>query len=415
MIYAAAYCRVSTDQEDQKHSFVSQKNYFESYIQTQPDWKLYQIYADEGVTGTSTKQRPAFQRMIQDAEAGRFQLILTKEVSRFSRNILDTISYTRKLNACGVAVRFTSDGIDTREPDSELRLSILGSLAQEESRRTSCRVKWGQTRRMEQGVVFGRSLLGYTVKEGHLTIEPGEAEVVRWIFHQYGIEKKGTTTIARELEAAGLRTARGNPHWSPSYLVKLLKNEKYVGDLVQKKTVTPDYLTHQKGPNHGQEPLIVLTDHHEAIIDRDLWQTVQEELKRRSRKPKDGSSGSGCRYLFSGKIRCGVCGAVFVAREKTQKDGTSYRRWSCGTARRRQTEKDKTFTVCSAHKTIRDTLVSEMLRQALQSLPIDQKTLLQSVGNILRTVTETLQDTDQQHTLEQKQKKIEKKKALALD
>ena len=153
---------------------------------------------------------------------------------------MDTISYTRELKALGIAVVFANDNINTLEPDAELRLSIMASLAQEESRRTSSRVKWGQSRRMEQGVVFGRSLLGYDVKGGDLIVNPKEAELVKLIFSKYGLEKKGTTVIARELREAGYRTHRGNVRWSPSHIVKILKNEKYVGDLVQKKTFTPD-------------------------------------------------------------------------------------------------------------------------------------------------------------------------------
>ena len=187
MIKVASYCRVSTDRDDQANSFESQQRYFKEYIDRQPDWELYQVYADEGITGTSTKKRAAFNRMIADAHLGKFHLILTKEVSRFSRNILDTITYTRELKALGVGVLFMNDGISTLEPDAELRLSIMGSIAQEESRKTSTRVKWGQTRRMEQGVVFGRSLLGYDVKDGCLTVNPEGAEIVRLIFYKYGV------------------------------------------------------------------------------------------------------------------------------------------------------------------------------------------------------------------------------------
>ena len=186
MIMVASYCRVSTDKEDQANSFASQQRYFKEYIDRQPDWELYRVYADEGITGTSTKKRVQFNHMISDAKMGKFQIILTKEVSRFSRNILDTIGYTRELKALGVGVLFMNDGINTLEPDAELRLSIMGSIAQEESRKTSTRVKWGQTRQMERGVVFGRSMLGYDVKDGTLTINPEGAELVRLIFHKYG-------------------------------------------------------------------------------------------------------------------------------------------------------------------------------------------------------------------------------------
>ena len=196
LIKAAGYCRVSTAKDDQANSFESQQRYFKEYINRQPDWEFYEIYADEGITGTSTKKRTRFNQMINDAYMGKFNIIITKEVSRFSRNILDTISYTRELKALGVYVIFMNDGITTSDPDAELRLSIMGSLAQEESRKTSARVKWGQTRQMEQGVVSGRSMLGYDVKDGKMTVNPEGAEIVRLIFHKYGNEKKGTSVIA---------------------------------------------------------------------------------------------------------------------------------------------------------------------------------------------------------------------------
>lgn len=277
MIMVASYCRVSTDKEDQANSFASQQRYFKEYINRQPDWELYRVYADEGLSGTTTKKRIEFNQMISDAKMGKFKIILTKEVSRFSRNILDTIGYTRELKTLGVGVLFLNDGINTLDSDAELRLSIMGSIAQEESRKTSTRVKWGQTRQMERGVVFGRSMLGYDVKGGKLTINPEGAELVRLIFYKYGVEKKGTSIIAREMREAGYLTFSGNPRWNNTHIVKILKNEKYVGDLVQKKTYTPDYLTHQKKSNNGAEEKVCLTNHHEAIIDRDLWNTVQAE------------------------------------------------------------------------------------------------------------------------------------------
>ena len=238
MLKIAGYCRVSTDKEDQANSFASQQQFFREYITRNPDWELHEIYADEGITGTSTKKRVQFNRMINDAHSGRFQMILTKEVSRFSRNILDTIFYTRELKALGIGVIFMTDGFSSLDADAELRLSIMGSIAQEESRKTSARVKWGQTRQMERGVVFGTSMLGYDVKNGEMKINPAGAEIVRQIFYKYGIEKKGSTVIARELQEAGCQTRTQKAVWSAGYILKILKNEKYAGDLVQKKTFT---------------------------------------------------------------------------------------------------------------------------------------------------------------------------------
>ena len=331
MIPVAGYCRVSTDHADQANSFSAQKRYFSSYILNHPDWILYQIYADEGITGTSTRHREQFNHMIQDARDGKFQLILSKEVSRFSRNLLDTIVFTRELARLGVGVIFLTDGIDTREPDAELRLSIMASIAQEESRKTSLRVRWGQLRQMERGVVFGRSLLGYQVKAGVLSVEPIGAAIVKQIFEKYTLEKKSASVIARELEKSGIAASTGKTSWKPSHIIKILKNETYVGDLIQGKTWTPDYLTHQKKYNHDPEKQIYLPNHHEAIIDRTLWLATQLELSRRSRR-SSAASGPSVSYPLSGRIFCGSCGSSCVLRSKKNRNGTMVKKWRCATA-----------------------------------------------------------------------------------
>lgn len=419
MIKVASYCRVSTDQDDQANSFESQQRYFKEYIDRQPDWELYQVYADEGITGTSTKKRAAFNQMIADARLGKFQLILTKEVSRFSRNILDTITYTRELKVLGVGVLFMNDGISTLEPDAELRLSIMGSIAQEESRKTSTRVKWGQTRRMEQGVVFGRSLLGYNVKDGRLTVDPDGAEIVRLIFYKYGVEKKGTTVIARELREAGCRTHTGNVKWSAGHIVKILKNEKYVGDLVQKKTITPDYLSHAKKYNHGEEELVIIRDHHEPIIDRELWDTVQRELKKRNRNGELGAGHSN-RYVFSGKIKCGECGASFVSRKKTRKDGSLYRRWSCYTATSeglKRLDGQGNEVGCDIGKLLREELALDILRQTLAALRMEHKGIIQNVTSLALEAIQMSEagNSDRAEELEYEIGQLNRKKADVLD
>ena len=323
---AAAYARVSTEKDDQANSLASQKNYFADYIGRQSDMELSNVYFDEGISGTQTRKRSGFNQMIQDALNGNFNLILTKEVSRFARNTVDTLFYTRELKKAGVGVVFTIDHIDTRQSDGELRLTIMASLAQEESRKTSERVKWGQQRRMEQGVVFGRDLLGYRVKNGMLSINPEEVPVVKAIFHKYTNEGKGVHVIARELIEEGLRPKRISL-WSDTVILRILQNEKYVGDLCQKKTFTPDYLTHKKKYNRGEEEKIYIKDHHEAIIDRDLWNRTQAERKRRSLSAAQKSRHSS-RYWCSGKICCGECGSRFVSRTKKLKKGT-YKAWRC--------------------------------------------------------------------------------------
>ena len=323
----AAYCRVSTDSDDQANSFESQQRYFRQYIERNPDWKLYEVFADEGISGTNTKKRKEFNRMIACAKKGDFDLIITKEISRFARNTLDSIYYTRDLKKHGVGVIFMNDNINTLDGDAELRLAIMSSIAQEESRKTSERVKWGQKRQMEQGVVFGRSMLGYDVKGGKMTINEEGARVVRLIFHKFVNEGKGTHIIARELREEGINPMRVKK-WSNTVILRVIRNEKYCGDLVQKKTYTPDFLSHEKKYNRGQEEFVIIKDHHKPIISRELFDEANRILDAKSLSQK-GKAKHSNRYPFSGKIKCGCCGSSYVARYKTRKDGSRYKAWRC--------------------------------------------------------------------------------------
>lgn len=410
MIRVAGYCRVSTDHADQANSFHSQQMFFREYIKHHAQWELCEIYADEGITGTSTHKRSQFNRMVQDARDGKFQLIITKEVSRFSRNILDTIAYTRELKALGIGVLFLIDGIDTMKPDAELYLSIMASLAQEESRKTSARVVWGQTRQMERGVVFGQSLLGYDVKDGHITVNPEGAEIVRLIFHKYALEQVGTSEIARFLTREGYCTYRGSTKWNPATVIKILNNEKYAGDLVQKKTYTPDFLTHKKKNNKGAVPLITISNHHEPIISREVWTLAQERL-RRNNKRTAGKSGHSNRYVFSGKIRCAECGSSFVGRFKYLKDGTKVRRWSCCKAT------NEGAAGCDVGRLVRDDDAMHMLKAAIQSLPVDFDAVVRNVTEmaldaILEEQKEARDDPEQ---LRQELTRILQKKEAVMD
>lgn len=328
MLRVAAYARVSTDTSDQLNSLENQITFFKKYIMADTEWEYTRIYVDEGISGTNIKKRAGFQMMLEEAYEKKFDLLLTKEISRFARNTLDSIFYTRKLKEYGIGVIFLNDGINTLDEDAELRLTIMASIAQEESRKTSVRVKWGQKRSMEQGVVFGRDLLGYKVISGKLYIDLNEAETVKTIFHKFVYEKKGVSTIARELTLAGIPTALHNKVWHGNVVLKILKNEKYQGDLIQKKTYTPDYLLHEKKLNTGQEEKIYHKNHHEPIIDRELFDKAQKELHRRSKavRKKDKHSS---KYCFSGLIKCGICGASYVVRKKTGKNGGEYRYWKC--------------------------------------------------------------------------------------
>lgn len=388
----AAYARVSTDKEDQSNSLASQRSYFADYINNHDGWKLTEVYYDEGKSGTQTRKRDGFNRMIDDALSNEFDLILTKEVCRFARNTVDTLSFTRKLKDAGVGVIFTIDNIDTRDADGELRLTIMASLAQEESRKTSERVRWGQSRQMEKGVVFGRDLLGYTVDKGIISINEAEVPVVKAIFNKYTNEGKGTHIIARELLEEGLKPMKIKS-WSNVVILRALKNEKYVGDLCQKKTYTPNYLTHGKKYNRGAEEMIYIKDHHEGIIDRELWNRTQEELKRRSPSDEQKSKHSN-RYWCSGKIYCAECGNRYVSRTKHLKNGTIYKAWRCLAAARNGALKydtdgkyvgcdntsinDKTFQICMKYcinlvQGSKDEIKREILREIAQLKKIDTK------------------------------------------
>lgn len=399
----AAYCRVSTDSSDQANSLASQENYFREYIERNPKWELSQVFVDSGMTGTSTKKRTAFNQMISEAIAGNFSLILTKEISRFARNTLDSIYYTRKLKEHGVGVIFMNDNINTLDPDAELRLTIMSSIAQEESRKTSDRVKWGQKRRMEQGVVFGRDLLGYDVRGGKLYVNEEGAKIVRLIFHKYVNEGKGTHVIARELQEAGIQTSTYMKQWSKTVILRVLRNEKAVGDLIQKKTITPSYLTHEKKYNKGEEEFVILHNHHEPIISRELFDHAQQELVRRSPSSEQKAKHSN-RYCFSGKIKCAVCGSSFVSRTKKRKDGSIYKAWRCyqaATHGSKHTDQCGAMVGCSCPSVNEDDL-KLIMQKIIKSLLFDKKALIKTVGDVAAEVLQTGKKSDDGKSIETK-------------
>jgi len=365
-IVVSPYCRVSTDKDDQVNSLDSQIKYFSSFIKNHPNWTLGEIYYDEGISGTSVKKRKNFNRLIDDALAGRVQFIITKEVSRFARNTVDTLVFTRQLKDRNVGVYFVLDNINTLDSDGELRLTIMASLAQEESRKTSERVKWGQKRRMEQGVVFGHDLLGYSVVNGILIIKPDEAKLVKTIFNKF-LEGFGSHSLAQILRTNGAKS-RHSKQWCNTTVLKMLRNEKYVGDLCQKKTYTTDFLSHNRKYNRNLDDMVYLKDHHEPIIDRDTWQKVQQELARRSPDDVIKSKHSN-RYWCSGKLVCGECGRRFAKRAKKLKNGENIKAWRCYNA------------ACNGRKkTIGDTQVG------CDSFAVNEAVLVKCIGETINYV-----------------------------
>lgn len=411
----AAYARVSTDKDDQTNSLENQKTYFKNYILDHEDWQLAEVYYDEGISGTQTKKRQGFRHMIEDAENKEIDLIVTKEVSRFARNTVDTLSYTRKLKDFGVGVIFTLDNIDTRDSDGEFRLTIMASIAQEESRKISQRVKWGQKRQMEKGVVFGRDLLGYTVHHGVLAINQEEAPIIKAIFHMYTNEGKGTHVIARELSENGMRPKRVH-QWSNTVILKILRNEKYVGDLCQKKTFTPNYLTHTKKYNHGEEDTVYLKDHHEAIIDRDLWERTQNELERRSPSADQKSKHSN-RYWCSGKLFCAECGNRFVSRTKRLKNGEQYKAWRCHATAAHGTLKEDADgnSIGCNNNSINDKALQACMSYCISLIQSEKDSLREEILSEIALVQKnTVKKTDTKR-IKKKIEQLEIKKRKAID
>ena len=287
---AAIYARVSTEHEEQLSALENQKDWYKPILEQHPEWDIVEMYVDEGVTGTSAKKRKNFMRMIADAERGKFDLILTREVSRFARNTVDTLQYTRSLKAKGVEVYFINDNIKTFDGDGELRLTIMATLAQDESRKTSVRVKAGQQTSMENGVIYGNgNILGYDKVGKEMIINPEQAETVRMIYDWY-LAGEGIRSIQFKLEQAGRLTAMGKTTWHMTNISKILKNTFYCGIITYHKQWTPDYLEQKKINNHGEIERTLVQGTHEPIVTVEEFEKVQEIMKSHQREHPEASA-----------------------------------------------------------------------------------------------------------------------------
>ena len=281
------YARVSTEHEAQLSALENQKDWYGPILLHNPDWKLEEMYVDEGITGTSAKKRPQFMKMIEDANNRKFDMIITREVSRFARNIVDTLTYTRQLKAKGVEVFFITDNIRTFDPDGELRLAIMAMLAQDESRKTSVRVKSGQQTSMEKGVYYGNgNILGYDRNGREYVVNPEQAKTVRMIFDWY-LDGMGIRSIQFNLESAGRLTAMGKAKWHMATIAKVLKNPFYCGILKYHKQWTPDYLEQKKINNIGDMPFTIVRGTHKALITEEEFNAVQAKIGSRHREQKN--------------------------------------------------------------------------------------------------------------------------------
>ena len=332
-----AYCRVSTDNEDQLSSLEAQVNFYSKLIANNPAWEFAGIYADEGISGTNTKKRAEFNKMIDDCMAGKIDMIMTKSISRFARNTLDCLQYVRQLKDKNIAIFFEKENINTLDGRGDLLISIMSSLAQEESSTLSKITHLGIVYRFQEGKVWvnHKWFLGYTKDEkGNLVIVPEEAEIVRRIFREY-LEGSSAIRIVKGLEKDGLRNGAGHLKWHDSNIFQILKNEKYTGDALLQKYYTVDFLTKKRVRNIGYVPKYFVENSHEGIITREEFAAVQAEIARRNNLrgyTKTGKSEFSSKYPFSGKLYCSLCGSKF----NRQKWGRRKNRkvvWMCANKR----------------------------------------------------------------------------------
>ena len=323
----AGYARVSTDHDDQFTSYEAQIDYYTNYIKGRDDWQFVEVYTDEGITGTNTKRREGFKRMIADALAGKIDLIVTKSVSRFARNTVDSLTTIRELKENGTEVYFEKENIWTFDSKGELLLTIMSSLAQEESRSISENCTWGQRKRFADGKVtvpFSR-FLGYDRGEdGNLVINPEQAVTVKRIYSLF-LQGKTPHGICQILMDDGIPSPSGKEKWNQSTVKSILMNEKYKGDALLQKSYTVDFLTKKTKTNEGEIPQYYVEGNHEAIIDPETFELVQREMARRT-KGKNRHSGV---HLFSGKIKCGDCGGWYGSKVWHSNDVYKRTIWQC--------------------------------------------------------------------------------------
>ncbi len=305
----AAYARVSTEQDEQQSSYEAQVNYYTGFIRNNSDWEFVGVFADEGITGTNTKKRDSFNLMIEKALNGEIDLILTKSISRFARNTVDTLQIVRELKAAGVEVRFEKENLHTFDPKCEVMLTILASLAQEESRSISENIRWGQQRSMQNGTVHMAysCFLGYRKgKDGRPEIVEEEAEIVRSIYRMF-LDGMTMRHIASYLTSQGIPTPKKKRVWSVSTVRSILSNEKYKGDALLQKTYTTDYLTKKVKKNDGEVRQYLVENSHDPIIEPEVFDLVQEKIEKQSgyrAKIRDNSP-------FSNKLICADCGGFY--------------------------------------------------------------------------------------------------------
>ena len=373
----AAYCRVSTDSEEQLSSYENQLAYYTEKIMKEPGWTMAGVFADEGVTGTSTCKRKEFLRMIRQCRQGKIDMILAKSVSRFARNTVDTLNFTRELRGLGIPVIFEEQNINSIYPESEFLITLHGAFAQAESESTSSRVRWGKRQAMRSGHVtmHYKNLLGYEKgPDGKPRIVPEQAEVVRFIYDRY-LAGDTAREIKAALEAKGAPTVSGKGTWMASHIRSILTNEKYCGDALLQKTFIQDCISKKVIPNTGQLPKYLVQDHHEPIISRETFDAVQLEMARRSAKAgatrKSTPTGRGKysgKYVLSNLLFCGECGTAYRRCVWTQR-GVKRPVWRCVS----RLDYGKKF--CTQSPTLDEGPLQQAILAAVNAAMLDHDTL----------------------------------------
>ena len=405
----AAYCRVSTDSDEQATSYEAQVEHYTEYIQKNPEWEFAGIFADDGITGTNTKKRTEFNRMIDACMAGEIDMIITKSISRFARNTLDCLKYIRQLKEKNIPVYFEKESINTMDAKGEVLITIMASLAQQESQSLSQNVKLGLQFRYQNGQVQvnHNRFLGYTKDaEGHLVIDPAQAEVVKRIYREY-LEGYSMDKIAAGLEQDGILTGAGKTKWHTSTINKILRNEKYIGDALLQKTYTTDFLNKTRVKNNGIVPQYYVENDHEAIIPRDIFMRVQEELVRR-RVVKTSANGKkrtySCNHCFSQLIVCGECGEMF-RRIHWNNRGCKSIVWRC------LSRLEPTGQECHA-RTVNETVLENVVVQAINTLLGDKSTyqaqLQQNIAKVIREAQKNTADGIDEQLMELQKELLKK-------
>lgn len=404
----AAYCRVSTDEEEQLSSYEAQKTYYTDKIMCNKEWTMVGIFADEGITGTSAKKRPEFLRMIRLCKQKKIDIILTKSISRFARNTVDCLKYIRILRELGIAVVFEKENINTLESDSELLITLLGAFAQAESESISANVRWGKRQAMREGKASIQYKKLYAFEkgaDGNLRIIPEQAEVVRRIYRQY-LSGMSLRMIKHELESEHIPNAAGGTTWTTTVLRSILTNEKYCGDVLLQKTFTSDCISRKVIKNTGQLPMYLIQDHHEAIVDRSTFQAAQTELARRTsakspskKNAPTGKSSYASKYALSERLVCGECGTLY-RRCTWARNGKKRVVWRC------VSRLDYGTKYCHNSPTLDEELLQKAILTALNSAMSNKPALIQKITSAMETELaptpgESMSLADIEHRLEE--------------